>query len=65
MLKWKASDDVEWTYKRNEGDLLVYAPTKERAMETLKEHGFLYLEERNMYRSGPTLQELLERKEKA
>jgi hypothetical protein len=33
-------DEVEWTYERPEGDLVVFARSAEEALATIREYGF-------------------------
>lgn len=36
--------DVEWTYYRKEGDIVVHAETKEIAITSIRNHGFLIID---------------------
>jgi hypothetical protein len=56
---WSAKDCCEWTYKRPEGDLVVYAMDEIDALETLRNHGFRKLDSKNLVRTGSTLAERL------
>ena len=37
----RADKWLEWVYERKEGDIEVFAPTKEDALRTIAEHGFI------------------------
>lgn len=55
--QWGAPEWVEWTYERDEGDIVVYAPTKQEALAMMKQHGFIQLDPDRIKRTGPTMSE--------
>ena len=58
--KWTPVQCVQWTYKRQEGDIEVFARNEKEAFETLAMNGFGHLKDRSkLRRTGKTLQEHL------
>lgn len=63
-VPWRASNAVEWTYQRGEdGDLVVFARTKEEAIATIEGHGFRNLSLSKLKQTGGTLTDYLKREE--
>ena len=56
---WSPADCVEWTYERDEGDIVVYARNANEALHCMREHGFTYLDKTRLKRTGLTLSERL------
>lgn len=56
---WNPADCVEWTYERDEGDIVVYARNAPEAMMTMRAHGFINLNPKRLKRTGATLSERL------
>jgi len=56
---WRAASLAEWTYARPEGDLIVFAESKEEALLTIRQHGFLIVYPDNLRRTGRNLAEHL------
>jgi len=52
---FKADDSLEWTYERDEGDLVVFARTPSEAIRTIKEHGFAKLDPKRLKATGRIL----------
>jgi hypothetical protein len=63
-IAWTAADCVEWTYERDEGDLVVFAKNQADALQTLREHGFTKLNASQLKRTGKNLAEHLASAEK-
>lgn len=59
LKPWRAADAVEWTYERDEGDIVVFARSAEEAMLTLENNGFRKLDAKKLKRTGKTLAEYL------
>lgn len=56
---WNPADCVEWTYERDEGDVVVYARNAPEALMTMRAHGFTNLNAKRLKRTGMTLSERL------
>ena len=62
---WKPDNQYEWTYKREEGDIVVFAETKEEALLTIRQHGFLVTDPTKCVKTGGSLAEILKEKKEA
>lgn len=58
---WKADDSLEWTYERDEGDIVVFARTAKEALDTIKEHGFTNLKPQRLKATGRRLTDELKK----
>ncbi len=63
MSTWNADDCVEWTYERQEGDIVVFARTALEAVETIKQHGFLSVNMKKLKQTGGSISRHLKREE--
>ncbi len=51
----------EWIYPRPEGDIVVWAATREEAISTIRLHGFLVTAPERMKRGGTKLTAVLKK----
>lgn len=63
LAPWKRDETCEWTYKRDEGDLTVYAKTKEDALLAISAHGFRNLDPDKCRKTSYKLSEHIKRNE--
>jgi len=59
--KWKADESLEWTYERDEGDLVVFAHNATEALATLRLHGFDKLNPKRLKATGRRLSDELKK----
>lgn len=62
-LPWAVKDVAEWTYKRPEGDLTVFASNPKKALEVMAAHGFRNLDAKFLVQTGGRLADHLKRTE--
>lgn len=60
---WDVRDVCEWTYKRQEGDINVFARTAKEALDTMRAHGFNNLDEKKLVQTGGRLTDHLKKSE--
>ncbi len=58
---WQAADVFEWTYERDEGDLVVFARTALEALETIRHHGMLITDPSKIKMTGGMLTDYLKK----
>ncbi len=58
---WAASQDVQWTYKRPQGDIEVWAKTKSEAIQTIHQFGFTVIDPKDVVQTSAayTMQDML------
>ena len=62
-LAWTAKDACEWTYKRDAGDISVFARTKKEALDTIRAHGFENLDPKRLAQTSGKLIDFLKKEE--
>lgn len=60
---WKVTDVCEWTYKRDEGDLVIFARTAAEALATIEAHGFTNLDHTKLAQTSGRLTDYLKKSE--
>lgn len=63
VAPWRADESCEWTYKREEGDLTVFAKTAKEALETIRAHGFQNLNPKMLHQTSGKLTDYLKKNE--
>lgn len=60
-VKMRIDNTVEFTYKRDQGDLVVYAHNKLEALATIRQFGFLVTEPDRIRQTGVSVTEHIKR----
>jgi hypothetical protein len=56
---WKADDCVEFTYARDEGDIVVFARNEKEALIAIRAHGFVLPAPNQLRQTGVRLTDVL------